>query len=88
MKIIKLLILILFLVSPFIFHIFKKNLINSLNIKISKLTTEVQNLERSVMFLESMWREETHPEAIEKKAQNILNMKYPEKGEVLKIEDF
>jgi len=78
----------LLFISPFILHVWKKNMVNSLNIKISDLTTEVRNLERKVMLLSSKWREESSHGLIEKKAKEILKMRYPKKGEMLKIRDF
>ncbi len=63
-------------------------MVNALNIKISNLTTEVQNLERNVSILFSKWRRETSYGIIEEKAGKILNMRYPNKNEMFKIEDF
>jgi hypothetical protein len=63
-------------------------MVNALNIKISNLTGEVQNLERNVMVLGSKWRKESSSGVIEKRASQILNMRYPERGEVFKIENF
>ncbi len=63
-------------------------MVNALNIKISNLTREVQNLERNVMILDSKWRRESGPGFIEEKARRLLKMKYPKKGEIFKIEDF
>ena len=63
-------------------------MVNALNIKISKLTTEVQNLERNVSVLFSKWRKESSHHIIEGKAREILNMRYPERNEIFKIEDF
>ena len=63
-------------------------MVNALNIKISNLTTEVQDLERNVAVLCSKWRRETSQSVIEKKAQEILNMRYPKKGEMFTIESF
>ncbi len=88
MKTLRTLILILILILPFLFHVLKKNMVNSLNIKISNLTGEVQNIERNVMVLSSKWRRESSPGFVEKRAKEILNMRYPEKGEIFKIEDF
>jgi hypothetical protein len=79
--------MILVFISPFILHVWKKNMVNALNIKISNLTTEVQNLERNVAVLYSKWRRETSQSAIEKKAQEVLNMRYPKKGEMFTIEN-
>jgi len=88
MRTVKILFIILLFISPFILHVWKKNMVNSLNIKISDLTTEVRNLERKVMLLSSKWREESSHGLIEKKAKEILKMRYPKKGEMLKIRDF
>jgi hypothetical protein len=88
MRAVKILFVILIFISPFILHVWKKNMINALNIKISNLTTEVQNLERSVSILCSKWRKETSPGVIEGKAREILNMRYPKRGEMFTIEDF
>ena len=63
-------------------------MVNALNIKISNLTTEVQNLERNVAMLFSKWRRETSYGIIEDKAREILSMRYPNKNEMFKIEDF
>lgn len=87
MRTLKILLVILLFVSPFILHVWKKNMVNALNIKISNLTTEVQNLERNVVVLISKWRKETSYGIIEKKAREILKMRYPKRGEMLKIED-
>jgi hypothetical protein len=87
-RIVKILFLILALISPFILHIWKKNMVNALNIKISSLTVEVQDQKRSIMILNSKWRRETLPGIIEKRAREILNMRYPEKKEIFKIENF
>ncbi len=88
MRAVKILFVILIFISPFILHVWKKNMINALNIKISNLTTEVQNLERSVAILCSKWRKETSPGVVEGKAREILNMRYPKRGEMFTIEDF
>ncbi len=63
-------------------------MVNALNIKISNLTTEVQNLERNVAVLFSKWRKESSHRIIEAKAGEILNMRYPKRNEIFKIEDF
>jgi cell division protein FtsB len=63
-------------------------MVNALNIKISNLTTEVQNLERNVAILCSKWRRETSHAIIEEKAREILGMRYSKRGEMFKIEDF
>jgi hypothetical protein len=63
-------------------------MVNALNIKISNLTTEVQSLERNVALLFSKWRRETNHRIIEGKAAGILNMRYPNRDEIFKIEDF
>jgi hypothetical protein len=84
----KILFIILLFISPFILHVWKKNMVNALNIKISKLTTEVQNIERNVSVLFSKWRKESSHHIIEGKAREILNMRYPERNEIFKIEDF
>jgi len=80
--------MILIFISPFILHVWKKNMVNALNIKISNLTGEVQNLERNVAILNSKWRREASPGVIEGKARKILNMRYPKRGEMFTIEDF
>ena len=84
----KILFMILIFISPFILHVWKKNVVNALNIKISNLTVEVQNLERNVALLYSKWRRANGHIIIEKKAREILNMRYPKRGEMFKIEDF
>lgn len=88
MRTAKILFIILLFISPFILHVWKKNMVNALNIKISNLTTEVQNLERNVTLLFSRWRGETNHSIIEEKAGEILNMRYPKRNEIFKIEDF
>jgi len=88
MRAAKILFMILIFISPFILHVWKKNMVNALNIKISNLTGEVQNLERNVAILCSKWRRETSPGVIEGKAREILNMRYPKRGEMFTIEDF
>ncbi len=88
MRTVKILFIILIFVFPFILHVWKKNMVNALNIKISNLTTEVQNLERSVMLLSAKWRNEASFNVIEKKAKEILKMRYPERDEIFKIQDF
>ncbi len=87
MRAVKILFVILIFISPFILHVWKKNMVNALNIKISNLTGEVQNLERSVAILSSKWRRETNPSVIEGKARKILNMRYPKRGEMFTIKD-
>jgi len=87
MRAVKILFIILIFISPFILHVWKKNVVNALNIKISNLTTEVQNLERGVMSLSSKWRSESSCVVIEKKAKEILKMKYPGRDEIFKIQD-
>jgi cell division protein FtsB len=88
MKTARILLMIFLLISPFILHVWKKNMVNALNIKISNLTAEVQNLERNVAILFSKWRKETSYGIVEEKARKILNMKYPDKNEMFKIENF
>jgi len=88
MRALKILFLILIFISPFILHVWKKNMVNAINIKISNLTREVQNIERNVMMLDSKWREKVSSSYIEKRAQEKLKMRYPEKGEIFKIEYF
>jgi hypothetical protein len=80
--------MIFLFISPFILHVWKKNMVNALNIKISNLTTEVQNRERNVAMLFSKWRKETSYGIVEGKAREILKMRYPNKNEMFKIEDF
>jgi hypothetical protein len=80
--------MIFLFVFPFILHVWKKNMVNALNIKISNLTTEVQNLERNAAMLLSKWRKETGYGIVEEKARGILKMRYPNKNEMFKIEDF
>lgn len=63
-------------------------MVNALNIKISNLTREIQNLERGVMLLDSKWRVEISSSSIEEKAREILGMRYPERREIFKIENF
>ena len=88
MRALKILFLILLFISPFILHVWKKNMVNAINIKISNLTREVQNIERNVMILDSKWREKVGSGYIEEEAGKRLKMRYPEKGEMLKIEYF
>jgi cell division protein FtsL len=88
MRTAKILFMILIFVSPFILHVWKKNMVNALNIKISSLTTEVQNLDRKVAVLCSKWRSEAGHSVIERKARKILNMRYPKRDEIFAIEDF
>ncbi len=88
MRAVKILLIILIFISPFILHVWKKNMVNSFNIKISNLTTEVQNLERKVLLLVSKWREESSHGVIEEKAREKLNMRYPKREEIFKIEKF
>lgn len=88
MRAFKILFLILIFISPFILHVWKKNLVNAVNINISNLTREVQNLERNVAILDSKWRKRSSSSYIEKRAREELKMRYPEKGEIFKFEDF
>jgi hypothetical protein len=88
MRTVKILFIILIFISPFILHVWKKNVVNALNIKISNLTTEVQNLERGVMLLSTKWRDGSSCNIIEKKAKEILKMRYPKRDEIFKIQDF
>jgi hypothetical protein len=87
MRTVKILFMILIFVSPFILHVWKKNVVNALNIKISNLTTEVQNLERVAMLLSAKWRNESSYNIIEKKAKQILKMRYPKRDEIFKMQD-
>ena len=88
MRTVKILFMILIFISPFILHVWKKNMVNALNIKISNLTGEVQNLERSVMLLSAKWRNESSFNIIEKKAKEILKMRYPKRDEIFNIQNF
>ena len=88
MRAFKILFLILIFISPFILHVWKKNLVNSINIKISNLTREVQNLERNVTILESKWRRKSSPSYIEERAREELKMRYPEEGEIFTIKNY
>lgn len=88
MRALKILLVILIFISPFILHVWKKNMVNAINIKISNLTREIQNIERNVMILDSKWREKVRSGYIEEKARESLKMRYPEKGEIIKIENF
>jgi cell division protein FtsB len=88
MRALKILFVILIFISPFILHVWKKNMVNAVNIKISNLTREVQNIERNVMLLDSKWRKKIRSDYIEEKAREKLKMRYPEKGEIIKIENF
>lgn len=63
-------------------------MVNAINIKISNLTGEVQNIERNVTILDSKWREKVGSGYIEEKAREKLKMRYPEKGEIFRIEYF
>jgi len=63
-------------------------MVNALNIKISNLTREVQNIERGVMILDSKWRRKSGAGFIEERARRLLKMRYPERGEILKVKDF
>ena len=40
------------------------------------------------MILDSKWREKVRSGYIEKEARERLKMRYPEKGEIIKIENF
>jgi hypothetical protein len=88
MRALKILFVILIFISPFILHVWKKNMVNAINIKISNLTREIQNIERNVMILDSKWREKVKSGYIEEEARERLKMRYPEKGEIIKIENF
>lgn len=88
MRTLKILFVIFVFISPFILHVWKKNIVNAINIRISNLTRDVYNIERNVMMLRSKWRKEAALGSIEKKAKKTLKMRYPEKREILKIEKF
>lgn len=58
---------------------------NRLNIKINILEGRVRNLKAEVMRLETSFRRLKSPPVIEKRASEILRMRYPEKGEIIRL---
>lgn len=87
MRILRLLSIILIIISPFILHIWRKNLVNNLNIRIELLKKEVSVIWNNVVKLRAKFCEKTSVPVIEKRAIEELNMKYPQEREIIKLKD-
>lgn len=87
MRILKLLAIILLVISPFLLHIWRKNMVNMLNIRIETLGKEVSIERNKVVKLYSRYREATSVSVIEKRAREELNMRYPRRKEVINLNE-
>lgn len=87
MRILRLLAIILIIISPFLLHIWRKNTVNNLNIRIETLRKEASIMWNELVKLRAKYREATSIPAIENRARDELNMRYPRKREMIKLED-
>ena len=87
MRILRLLAIILIVISPFLLHIWRKNTVNNLNIRIEPLRKEAGIMWNEVVKLRAKYREATSIPVIENRARDELNMRYPRKREMIKLED-
>lgn len=87
MRMLRLLAIILIIISPFLLHIWRKNTVNNLNIRIETLRKEVGIMWNEVVKLRAKYREATSIPVIENRARHELNMRYPRKREMIKLED-
>lgn len=87
MRILRLFAIILIIISPFLLHIWRKNTINNLNIRIETLRKEASIMWNEVVKLRAKYREATSIPVIENRARDELNMRYPRKREMIKLED-
>jgi len=87
MRMLRLLAIILIIISPFLLHIWRKNTVNNLNIRIEPLRKEASIMWNEVVKLRAKYREATSIPVIENRARDELNMRYPRKREMIKLED-
>lgn len=87
MRILRLLAIILIIISPFLLHIWRKNTVNNLNIRIEILRKEASIMWNELVKLRAKYREATSIPVIENRARDELNMRYPRKREMIKLED-
>ncbi|MCK4571775.1 hypothetical protein KAT89_02490 [candidate division WOR-3 bacterium] len=83
----RLLAIILIIISPFLLHIWRKNTVNNLNIRIEILRKEASIMWNELVKLRAKYREATSIPVIENRARDELNMRYPRKREMIKLED-
>ncbi|TET99203.1 MAG: hypothetical protein E3J23_05335 [Candidatus Stahlbacteria bacterium] len=83
----RLLAIILIIISPFLLHIWRKNTVNNLNIRIEILRKEASIMWNELVKLRAKYREATSIPVIENRASDELNMRYPRKREIIKLED-
>ncbi len=87
MRMLRLLAIILIIISPFLLHIWRKNTVNNLNIRIEILRKEASIMWNELVKLRAKYREATSIPVIENRASDELNMRYPRKREIIKLED-
>lgn len=87
MRMLRLLAIILIIISPFLLHIWRKNTVNNLNIRIEILRKEASIMWNELVKLRAKYREATSIPVIENRAGDELNMRYPRKREMIKLED-
>ncbi|MCK4321875.1 hypothetical protein KAX08_05100 [candidate division WOR-3 bacterium] len=87
MRILRLLAIILIIISPFLLHIWRKNTVNNLNIRIEPLRKEASIMWNELVKLRAKYREATSIPVIENRARDELNMRYPREREMIKLED-
>lgn len=87
MRMLRLLAIILIIISPFLLHIWRKNTVNNLNIRIEPLRKEASIMWNELVKLRAKYREATSIPVIENRARDELNMRYPRKREMIKLED-
>jgi hypothetical protein len=87
MRMLRLLAIILIIISPFLLHIWRKNTVNNLNIRIEILRKEASIMWNELVKLRAKYREATSIPVIENRARDELNMRYPRKREMIKLED-
>ncbi len=63
-------------------------MVNLLNIKIERLSREVRIIRSKVVGLRTIYRKEKSPPMIELRARAILNMRYPQSGEIIRLRSF
>ncbi len=85
MRILKLLAIILIIISPFLLHIWRKNVVINLNLRVEALKKEIGIEWNKVVRLRSRYREATSVPMIEKRAREELNMRYPRKREIIDL---
>jgi len=87
MRMLRLLAIILIIISPFLLHIWRKNTVNNLNIRIEPLRKEASIMWNELVELRAKYRKATSIPVIENRARDELNMRYPRKREMIKLED-